>query len=548
MNSDQKGHSSNNTPNFHLNTSLEILGYKDSKTFESSLFPPDLKSILIHLHFKFEKERQLLLTARDTRQSQYDKGTVPEFEKTHPAKITQWVVAQAPPDLQDRRVEITGPISSTKMVINMLNPNQDGETACTAMLDFEDSMAPTWKNVISGLQNIIGVARQDLSYEQMSDTGLKTYQLNVKNMAVPMVRVRGLHMNETHILINEVPIAAGLFDLTATAYHTAKLFLASNKTPKFYIPKCEHFLEARWWNQVFAEIETSLELKKASLRATFLIETLPAAFQMEEILFETRERICGLNVGRWDKIFSDIKTLKLHPDRIMANRSTIDMTKPWMDNYAKLLVKTCHKHGAFAIGGMSAFTPGQDAESRKIQTEKVITDKSREASLGHDGCWVSHPYFIGLAKAQFKNKNQLNVLLTDFPAEPDLLPKSEGPKTIECLRQNARVGIAYQQGYDQGNGCISFENLMEDLATLEISRAQVWQWLHHQVILDDGTPVTKALMQTIFKEELNTVLKNLKISDPLEVNSFHKAKDKIEKLFLKQELNSFFTNQEEGES
>jgi len=211
------------------------------------------------------------------------------------------------------------------------------------------------------------------------------------------------------------------------------------------------------------------------------------------------------------------------------------------------LIKTCHKHGAFAIGGMSAFTPGQDAETRKIQTEKVITDKNREATIGHDGCWVSHPYFITLAKAQFKKINQLDVLLADFPNEPDLLPKSEGPKTIECLRQNARVGIAYQYGWDAGNGCISFENLMEDLATLEISRAQVWQWLYHQVKLDDGTLVTAELIKKIFSEELEVVLKTLNITNPSEVKAYQVAKEKIQTLFLAKELNNFFTIEEKGE-
>jgi len=526
--------------NFNANIDIKIGENAADRMF---LFPQELKNLLSHAHYNFEQKRQELLKARGVRQQQYDQGQVPSFDKNHPAKTTSWQVADIPHDLLDRRVEITGPISSTKMVINMLNPNQDNEVACTAMLDFEDSMAPTWDNVLNGLKNIIGVAHLNLSYEQITDVGVKTYKLNTSKMAVPMVRVRGLHMSEKNVLVNDVPISAGLFDLVCTAYHTAQLFINQNRTPKFYIPKCEHYLEARWWNDVMGFVEEAMGLGRGSLRATFLIETLPAAFQMEEILYETRERICGLNVGRWDKIFSDIKTLKKHSDRIMANRSSIDMSKPWMDNYAKLLIKTCHKHGAFAIGGMSAFTPGQDAETRKLQTEKVIADKNREATIGHDGCWVSHPYFITLAKAQFKKTNQVDVLLNDFPSEPDLLPRAEGPKTIECLKQNARVGIAYQQGWDEGLGCIAFENLMEDLATLEISRAQVWQWLHHKVILDDGTPVTEQLMQNIFEQELQNIITNLKITDPQVVASYQRAKDKIQKTFLSKELANFFTNQ-----
>ncbi|MEN0058009.1 MAG: hypothetical protein AAGB31_04190, partial [Bdellovibrio sp.] len=369
----------------------------------------------------------------------------------------------------------------------------------------------------------------------------KTYHLDANNMALPMVRVRGLHMNETHVTVHGTPVAAGLFDIATTAYHTAKTFLKAGITPKFYVPKCEHYLEARWWNEVFRNVESYLALPYGTLKVTFLIETLPAAFQMEEILFEIRERACGLNGGRWDKIFSDIKTLKMHKDRVLANRASIDMTRPWMDNYAKLLIKTCHKHGAFAMGGMSAFTPGQDAETRQVQTEKVIADKKREATIGHDGCWVSHPYFITQAKAQFTQTHQLNVLLSEFPETPDILPQALGPKTIEGLRQNIRVGIAYQHGWDQGLGCVAFENLMEDLATLEISRAQVWQWLHHQVVLDDGTPVTEILVQQIFVEELQRILKNLQITSTTEAQAYLNAKNKIEKLFLSKELTDFFT-------
>lgn len=528
---------------FDQPTNIEISRFDSLKSSYSDLFPPDLENLLTELHTLFEHERQILLSARLEKQALYDAGEVPQFKKDHPARKTGWKVAPIPADLLDRRVEITGPVSNTKMVINMLNPNQDGERACTAMLDFEDSMAPCWKNAISGIENVIGVSKMNLTYEQLEaeDSPPKVYKLDVFNMAHPMVRVRGLHLNEKNVRINGVAISAGLFDLATTAFHTAKNFLQSGKTPKFYVPKCEHYLEARWWNQIFRKIEENLSLTNGTLKVTFLIETLPAAFQMEEILFEIRERACALNGGRWDKIFSDIKTLKLHKDRVLADRSTIDMTKPWMDNYAKHLIKICHKRGAYAIGGMSAFTPGQDADIRKLQTEKVIADKSREASIGHDGCWVSHPYFITFAKAQFKKINQLDVMHADHPSEPDLLPQSLGPKTLNGLRQNIRVGIAYQQGWDQDLGCISFENLMEDLATLEISRAQVWQWLRHQIVLDDGTQVNEALVRSLFEEELQKIILQQKITASNEVQSYIEAKNKIEKVFLQKELNNFFT-------
>lgn len=503
------------------------------------LFPLGLQQLLNELHEELEVERQTLLAARRDRQNRYNKGQLPHYLTEGPAKSEPWMVAPIPADLLDRRVEITGPISSPKMVINMLSENQDGDIANTAMLDFEDSMAPTWENVLQGLRNIIGVAKKDLSVI----TAEKTYKLNPDRMALPMVRVRGLHLNENHFSIGHQEISASLFDLAATAFHTAKLFLADGKTPKFYVPKCEHYLEARWWNKAFQKIERYLDLPKGTLRVTFLIETLPAAFQMEEILYEIRERACGLNGGRWDKIFSDIKTLQMNPNFIMANRSYIDMTKPWMENYAKLLIKTCHKHGAFAMGGMSAFTPGKDATTRHIQTEKVIADKKREASIGHDGCWVSHPYFIGVAKKQFTQKNQLNILLNSFPSHPDLLPNADGPKTMDGLRQNVRVGIAYQQGWDQGIGCVAFENLMEDLATLEISRAQVWQWLHHQVKLDDQTLVTSDLVNKLFDEECETIFGSMPEISASEKETYLKAKDKIRKIFLAKNLSDFFTTQ-----
>lgn len=508
----------------------------------AELFPENLKALLKRIHLEMEPERQALLKARQIRQLHYDKGATPQFLSTdpdlNPAKSVDWKVATIPQDLRDRRVEITGPISNAKMVINMLSANQEGEVANTAMLDFEDSMAPTWENVVAGVENIIGVAHKSLTFLQKDGESEKVYRLDRKNMALPMVRVRGLHMYENNVRVEGRPVSAGLFDLVTTAFHTARVFMADGKTPKFYIPKCEHHVEARWWNRVLQLTEDALEIPIGSLRTTFLIETLPAAFQMEEILYEIRERACGLNVGRWDKIFSDIKTLKMHSDRIMADRGTIDMKREWMSNYAQLLIKTCHRRGASAIGGMSAFTPGKDPDVRNAQIEKVIADKKREAQIGHDGCWVSHPFFIGIARAQFKTPNQFTVMLNEFSEEPDLLPKSTGPKTIEGLRQNIRVGIAYQQGYDRGLGCIAFENLMEDLATLEISRAQVWQWLRHGVSLDDGTKVTEDLVSKLFDEENDRITRELQLSDTDQA-LFVKAKEKARTLFLSKVLPEF---------
>jgi malate synthase len=471
------------------------------------VLPVKLLELVASLHRELDADRRALLLERRTRQDRFDRGELPHYLPDHPARHGDWQVAPIPDDLMVRRVEITGPANNTKMVIQMLNGTSDGR-ADLAMLDLEDSMKPTWRNVIDGFHNIIGAARRDLAFVQPAtdDQPSRTYRLSSSGLAHPMVRVRGLHLQEPHVLVGAEAVSAGLFDLAVCAFQTADILIRADQTPKFYVPKCESHLEARWWNRLFAAIERELELPPGTLRVTFLIETLPAAFEMEEILFEARSRVCGLNVGRWDKIFSDIKVLRNHPDRILADRASIDMKRPWMRNYAELLIKTCHLHGAFAMGGMAAFTPGKTEEIRKTQTEKVREDKTREASMGHDGCWVSHPYFIRTAMEQFTRPNQLDVQLDDSPSHPDLLPEASGPKTLEGLRTNVRVGIAYMRAWLAGLGCVAFDNLMEDLATLEISRAQVWQWLRHSVRLDDGSHVTPGLLERLFDEELEKIL------------------------------------------
>ncbi|MEM8557237.1 MAG: malate synthase A [Bacteroidota bacterium] len=474
------------------------------------LLTPDAIALLAKLHRALEPQRQSLLMARKARQDAFDDGMRPDFlEPTeHPDAYGDWQVAPLPEDLQMRRVEITGPVSDAKMVINMLSRTADGQRADCAMVDFEDSMKPSWNNVMQGVENVIGIAEGTLSHEKTDDLGVvvKRYQLDPADMALPMVRVRGLHLDESNLRIDGAPISGGLLDFALVAYHTAKTFVAKGITPKFYVPKVEHYLEARWWNTLMDGIEDALDLPRSTVRATFLIETLPAAYQMEEILYEIRTHAAGLNGGRWDKIFSDIKTLRAHPDRVMADRATIGMNRDWMSNYAKQLIRVCHKHGAFGMGGMAAFTPGRDPELRAQQTAKVVADKEFEASIGHDGCWVSHPYFIGPAMEPFLAKldgakNQLGVI-PDLPARPALLPKSDGPKTMAGLRTNVRVGIAYMKGWNQDIGCVAWDNLMEDLATLEISRAQTWQWLHQGIFLDEGPQVTKALVLSIFSQEL----------------------------------------------
>jgi len=470
------------------------------------LLPPDALALLARLHRELAPERARLLELRRRRQAEWDAGALPGYlDDAGPAAARgDWRIAALPQQLLRRRVEITGPISDAKMVIPMLSRTEDGHRADAAMLDFEDAMKPSWGNVLQGIENLIGAVDGTLTAVRpaQGDEPAKLYRLDRTDMPLLMVRVRGLHLRESNVCVDGAPVSAGLFDFALSAWHTARRLVERGKTPKYYVPKCESHLEARWWNRLFLRVQEALGLPAGTIKATFLIETLPAAFECEEILYEVREHAAGLNVGRWDKIFSDIKVLREHPDRVLPDRSSITLDRPWMMNYALRLIRVCHRHGAFAMGGMAAFTPGRSPERRRGQVRKVVEDKRLEASLGHDGCWVSHPYFIGPALAAFPHENQLGVIPGAEYDRPDLLPRSEGPKTMEGLRKNVRVGIAYLRGWNQDIGCVAWDDLMEDLATLEISRAQTWQWLRHGAVLEDGTRVDRVLIARVFDEEL----------------------------------------------
>lgn len=510
------------------------------------VLPPPLLRLVAALQREFGAERQELLRARRTRQAEWDSGALPgPVDHPQASAVTgDWTVREIPSDLKVRRVEITGPVSDPKMVINMLNRNAEGERADCAMLDFEDSMKPEWAQVLAGVENLIGVAAGTLSFERPAsgERPAKSYRLDPDDMPVVMVRCRGLHLDEINLRVDGSPVSAGIFDLAATAFHTSAAWLERGRTPKFYVPKVEHYLEARWWNRVFERLEDHLELSRGSLRVTFLIETLPAAFQVEEILWELRDRAAGLNVGRWDKIFSDIKVLKEHADRVMADRGTLTMQRPWMENYARVLIRACHRHGAHAMGGMAAFTPGASPERRREQVDKVVADKRWEAGLGHDGCWVSHPFFIAPALSAFDRPDQLHVV-PQFEAAPDLLPQGGPPYTLDGLRTNVRVGIAYMEGWQRGLGCIAWDDLMEDLATLEISRAQVWQWLRHAVTLDDGTPVDRRLVRRIVDEERRRIVAELGDLGAARAEAFDSAAAAAERAFCEPTLHPFLTSE-----
>jgi malate synthase len=507
-----------------LNQDVEIsTGAYSTRAIE--LFDENFLKLLTTLHRKMERRRNQLLAVRSRNQDSYDQGGIPRTEVINPDSLkADWKVATIPEDLKTRRVEITGPVNDTKMVINMLSRNADGARADMAMLDFEDSMYPSWDNVIDGFYNVIGAATGKLSYQK--DKTSKVYKLDPKDMAGLMVRVRGLHLQEANVRVDGECVSAGLFDLAMCFYQTARKLIKAGKTPKYYVPKIEYPMEACWWNDLFVALQSELGFATGTLRATFLIETLPAAFNMEEILFELKEHVVGMNVGRWDKIFSDIKTLKNHPSRISPDRAEINMQKPWMENYAKKLVNVCHRRGAFAIGGMSAFTPGRDEEIREMQTKRVVADKSNEFQLGHDGCWVSHPYFIGPALNCFTKNNQLDFIDGNFPENPNLMMEGSGPRTLRGLRTNIQVAIAYLMGMERGLGCVSYNYLMEDLATLEISRAQVWQWKNYRVVLDDWDIVNDELIQDIFRKEeekfLIEILDNHTINEKEKIEEIHR--------------------------
>ena len=511
-----------------------------SEERKNELFPRELIHLIAYLHKKYNPRRNRLLEARKARQKKYDQGMNPEFlPRDSEAVAGDWKISPLPKELLTRRVEITGPVNNTKMVINMLNRTDSGHRADMAMLDFEDSMKPSFKNVLDGYANVIGAVEGNLRFE----TSDKVYELNSDDMAYIMIRCRGLHLDESNVSIQGEPVSAAILDLATCFFHTAPIFVARKKTPKYYIPKCEHYLEARWWNDIFVELEAALKLELGTLRATFLIETLPAAFQVEEILFEMRDHAAALNVGRWDKIFSDIKILKYHPNRILGDRSTITMQKPWMENYAKRVIKICHERGALAMGGMAAFTPGKESTHRREQARKVSIDKKLEFNWGHDGCWVSHPYFIEFAIKEFKKENQLENTLPGFDKYSDLLPRGEGPYTMEGLRTNVRVGIIYLHSWIQDIGCVALDYLMEDLATLEISRAQVWQWVQHQQQLDDGTFVTPDLVRRIFREEYQNISAQWERDEvpPDQLIFLATAANEAEKIFLEKELRDFLS-------
>jgi malate synthase len=472
-----------------------VLGAIEGRAAE--ILTPEALRFLADLHLTFDARRRELLAARQTRQARFDAGERPDFlEETRDVREADWTVAPIPADLQDRRVEITGPCDR-KMIINALNSG-----ASAFMADLEDATSPTWHNQVEGQVNLKDYWAGTLSHEANG----KSYRLN-ETTAVLMVRPRGWHLPEAHLEVDGQPISGALFDFGLYAFHNAAAAVARGSGPYYYLPKLESRLEARLWNDVIVATQQRLGLPVGTIKATILIETLPAAFEMDEILYELKDHIVGLNCGRWDYIFSYIKRLGRHPDALTPDRSRMVMGQAFLGAYSDLLIKTCHRRGAFAMGGMAAQIPIKgDEGANDAAFAKVRADKEREALAGHDGTWVAHPDLVPVARKVFDRlmptPNQIDRLREDAnPTRDDMLRIHPGPRTEAGLRENIRVGIRYIEAWLGGRGAAPLYNLMEDAATAEICRTQVWQWLQQGATLDDGRTIDRDLFTTLLAEE-----------------------------------------------
>jgi len=461
---------------------------------------PQAVQFVADLGRKFRGRVADLLADRQGRQARFDQGERPTFlSETRALREEIWTVAPLPADLLDRRVEITGPVDR-KMIINAMNSG-----ANVFMADFEDATTPTWDNLIQGQNNLIDAVARTIRFESPETN--KIYQLGA-HPATLFVRPRGLHLPEKHFIVDGAPVPGALFDFGLYFFHNVQALRESKTGPYFYIPKLESHLEARLWNDVFLHAQRTLGIPSGTIKATVLIETLPAAFEMDEILYELREHSAGLNCGRWDYIFSFIKKLRNDPAAVMPDRAEVTMDKGFLRAYADLLIKTCHRRGVHAMGGMAAQIPIRgDAQANEAALAKVRADKLREVKSGHDGTWVAHPALVPLAREVFDQhmpgKNQIDRKRDDVTVGPrDLLAVPDGARTEAGLCHNIRVGILYLESWLRGNGCVPLFGLMEDAATAEISRAQVWQWVRHGARLDGGDLVTKQRVKSLIRQEV----------------------------------------------
>jgi malate synthase len=499
----------------------------------------DALAFLAGLHHEFDARRYALLSARDERQRRLDNGERPDFlESTREVRESEWAVAPPPPDLRDRRVEITGP-TDRKMVINALNSG-----ARCFMADFGDANAPTWTNMVEGQVNIADAINRTI---RVTAHDGREYAL-ADDPATLIVRPRGWHLVERHLLVDGVAMSGGLFDFGLAFFHNARELLNRGSGPYFYLPKMESHLEARLWNDVFTWAEDGLGIDRGSIRATVLIETILAAFEMDEILYELRDHSSGLNAGRWDYIFSIIKKFRGDPDFLLPDRAQVTMAVPFMRAYAGLLVKTCHRRGAHAMGGMAAYIPSRsDPEANDVAMAKVAEDKTREATTGFDGTWVAHPDLVETASAEFDRvlgdrSNQLDRQRDDVDVTAaDLLDvrTPDGAITADGVNANVSVGLQYIASWLAGVGAAAINNLMEDAATAEISRSQLWQWVHHGARLATGELVADEIVRSTIDAELERLRGTM--GDRFGDYRFDEARDLFEHVALSDELAEFLT-------
>ncbi|HYR68774.1 MAG TPA: malate synthase A [Candidatus Dormibacteraeota bacterium] len=515
---------------------LEVLG--PIRTGYERILSPEALDFVADLTRRFRPRLGELMNARAERQALLDSGATLDFmAETAAVREGAWTVAPLPPDLLRRTVEITGPVER-KMVINALNSG-----ANCFMADFEDSNAPTWDNNVQGQNNLYDAVRRTIEYAD--PTSGKQYRLN-EVTATLLVRPRGLHLPERHVVIDGKPVPGCLFDFGLYFFHNARALLGRGTGPYFYLPKLQSHREARFWNDVFIRAQELLGIPSGTIKATVLIETLPAAFQMDEILYELREHSAGLNCGRWDYIFSFIKTRRHDSQAILPDRSQVTMEQPFMRAYTQLCVRTCHRRGVHAMGGMAAQIPiKNDPAANSRALEKVRADKLREVMDGHDGTWVAHPGLVSVAREVFEavmpGPNQLERRREDVHASAaDLLEVPRGTRTEEGLRLNVRVGIQYTEAWLRGNGCVPLYNLMEDAATAEISRSQVWQWVRHGATLEDGRTVDAGLLRAVTDDEMKRIESEIG-AERLRRGRFHEARALFERISTQEKLEDFLT-------
>jgi malate synthase len=502
----------------------------------AQILTPEAVAFIVDLQRTFNDRRKALLDARHERQKRLDAGEKPNFlAETKAIRDAEWTVAPLPADIMDRRVEITGPVDR-KMIINALNSG-----AKVFMADFEDSNTPLWSNLLDGQINLRDAIRRTITYSDRATK--KEYKLNDKT-AVLFVRPRGWHLDERHMRVDGEPMSGSIFDFGLYFFHNAKELLARGSGPYFYLPKLESHLEARLWNDIFIRAQQKLGVPQGSIKGTVLIETILASFEMDEILYELREHSAGLNCGRWDYIFSFIKKFSNDPHAVLPDRAQVTMATHFMRSYSKLAIKTCHRRNVHAMGGMSAYIPiKSDLEANDKAIAQVKADKEREAGDGHDGTWVAHPGLVPVAMEIFDRlmpqPNQISKQLPNYNATAaDLLQIPAGQITDAGLKQNVAVGLGYVEAWLRGIGCVPLFNLMEDAATAEISRAQLWQWVHQNAKLSDGRTVDTPLVESIIADEL----KKQKVAvDAVRYSAYEKAADLMRELVRAPQFIEFLT-------